>query len=257
MGAWEWALASVLVVSALSFVGAITLAISRERLKGVLLFFVSFAVGALFGDAFIHLIPEAFERMGAITIPWGMQPGMFASVLIIAGVLVFFVLEKFVRWRHCHVPTSEDHPHPVATINLVGDGMHNLIDGMIIGASYLVSLPIGVATTLAVVLHEIPQEMGDFGILLHAGMKARRALLFNFMSALTAVVGAVIALALGTGVEWFAVAILPVTAGGFIYMAGTDLIPELHREVKVARSAGQFAAIVLGVAVMVALLAMG
>jgi zinc and cadmium transporter len=245
MSAWLLALLSVALISAVSLVGIATLAINQERLRGALLVLVSFSVGALFGDAFIHLIPEAFDELG---------PGLPLSAYLIAGILVFFVLEKFVRWRHCHIPTSENHPHPVATMNLVGDGVHNLIDGMVVAGSYLASIPLGIATTVAVVLHEIPQEIGDYGILIHAGVARRKAVLYNFASALAAIGGAALVLALGSRLEGLAAALIPFTAGGFIYIAGTDLIPELQRDTGPARSATQLAAIIVGVTVMAVLL---
>lgn len=239
---WTYALGSAITVSILSFVGLLFLSFGRVKLEKNLLFLVSFAVGALAGDAFIHLIPEAFEKMG--------MP-LYTSLLIIVGMLVFFVVEKFIRWRHCHIPTSEKHLHPVATLNLIGEGVHNLIDGILIGASYIVSIPIGITTTLAVALHEIPQEIGDFGVLIHAGFSVKRALLFNFGAALMAVLGTVIALAVGSHVEVFSLAMLPITAGGFIYIAASDLIPELQKSCdKLAINFSQFVSILLGIGLM-------
>ncbi len=169
---------------------------------------------------FIHLLPESFEKLGI---------NLTTSLYAILGILIFFVLEKFIRWRHCHTATSEDHLHPVVTLNLIGNGVHNLIDGMVIGASFLVSVPLGIATTLAVILHEIPQEMGDFGVLVHGGLPVKKALLFNFFSALSAILGAVISLFVGQYSTTYTLALLPITAGGFLYIAGSDLIPELHQ----------------------------
>lgn len=242
---WLYTLASVLVASAISFIGILTIAVNEKKLEGALLFMVSFAVGALFGDAFIHLIPEAFDELGT---------GVIVPIYIMVGVLMFFALEKFVRWRHCHVPTSQHHPHPVATMNIIGEGAHCLFDGMIIAASYMVSIPIGIATTLAVVLHEIPHKIGDFGVLLHSGMKFRKALTYTFLSALTSVIGGMATLLIGTSVEGFSVALMPITAGGFIYIAGTDLTPELHHEVVAHKSVIQFISIILGLGIMLALL---
>ncbi|MBI5179868.1 MAG: ZIP family metal transporter, partial [Nitrospirae bacterium] len=160
MELWLYTIGSVVLVSAISFVGILSLLFDRERLNKMLLFLVSFAVGGLFGDAFIHLLPESFEKLGA---------KLTTSLFIILGILLFFVLEKFIRWRHCHIPTSEEHPHPLVTMNLIGDSVHNFIDGMLIGASYIVNIPIGITTTIAIILHEIPQEIGDFGVLVHGG----------------------------------------------------------------------------------------
>jgi zinc and cadmium transporter len=140
----------------------------------------------------------------------------------------------------------------MGVMNVVGDGFHNLIDGLVIGGSYLVSVPLGLATTLAVIFHEIPQEIGDFGILLHAGFNKAKALLLNFVSALAAFLGAVVALAIGSRVAGFSEFLIPFTAGGFIYIAGSDLIPELHKEVKPSRSFFQFVALLLGLLLMLA-----
>jgi zinc and cadmium transporter len=247
MNVWIYSLASVSVISAISLVGVTTITLSPETLKRTLLRLVSFAVGALFGDVFIHLLPEAYH---------GGTPKLLVAALVIAGIILFFILEKFIHWRHCHIPTSEEHPHPVVFMNLIGDGLHNLIDGVIVGASYLVSIPIGLATTVAVVLHEIPQEMGDFGILVHGGLSRPRALGLNFLSATIAIAGCLLALIVGPWVKDLTVYVLPITAGGFIYMAGADLIPELHKEVELGESFQQLVSILLGVLVMALLVFM-
>ena len=152
------------------------------------------------------------------------------------------------------MPTTEDHPHPLALMNIVGDATHNFIDGLIIAGSYLVSIPVGIATTLAVIFHEIPQEIGDFGVLLHGGFSKQKALMFNFLSALTAILGAVVALLISSFVENITIFLAPFAAGIFIYIAGTDLIPELHKEVEVKKSFIQLLWFVLGIGVMLALL---
>ena len=242
---WIYSIISVFVISLVSLIGVLTLSLKRDRLAELTLFLVSFAVGGLFGDAFIHLLPESFRELGT---------DLSVSLYVILGILIFFALDKFLRWRHCHIPTSETHMHPLATINLVGDAVHNLIDGMLVAASYMVSLPIGVATTLAVVMHEIPQELGDFGVLIHAGLSVKKALAFNLLSALTAMLGAVLAIAVGSEMEGFSLSLLPLTAGGFLYIAGSDLIPELHHELEASKSLLQFIMIILGVGVMALLI---
>lgn len=247
MQIWIYTLASVTVVSLVSLVGIVMLAIQKEKLKDIVLYLVSFAVGALFGDALIHLIQEAFEQLGS---------HVTTSLLIITGVLLFFILEKFLHWQHCHIPTSKDHIHPVATINLVGDAVHNLLDGLIIGASFLVSIPIGLTTTLAIILHEIPQEIGDFGIFIYKGISVKKALLYNFLSALFSFVGAILSLTIGPYIEGYTAILIPITAGGFLYIAGSDLIPELHHSTttKISHSFLQFLFIILGVGVMALLI---
>lgn len=241
---WLYATASVLLVSLVSLIGIATLLLSEKRLNQAIFVLVGLAVGGLFGDAFIHLLPEAFANSSA-----PLQTSMYA----LAGIFTFFILEKFLRWRHEHHVADGKPIHPVGYMNLVADGVHNLIDGMLIGASYLVSVPVGFATTLAVILHEIPQEIGDFGVLLHAGFSKRRALLFNFLSASLAIVGAMISLVAGANIRGFTGLMLPFTAGGFIYIAGSDLLPELHKELEPFRSAVQLIAMGIGVGLMLLL----
>lgn len=244
MTIWIYTLVSVFIVSLISLVGVFTFAVSAEKLKKVLIYLVSFAAGTLLGDAFIHLIPEAFQ---------GVENTLNLSLSILAGILVFFVMEKFLHWRHCHEVACEEHPHPFSYVLLVGDVLHNFIDGLIIAASYLVSIPVGVATTLAVIFHEIPQEIGDFGSLLYAGFKKTKALLFNFLTALTAVLGAIIVLALNINDGSITKFLVPFAAGGFIYIASSDLIPELHKNTEPKKSFWQLAAFVLGIGLMLLL----
>jgi len=244
MNPWIYSIISVFLVSLLSFTGVLFLAIKEKKLKKILLFLVSFAAGGLLGDAFIHLLPEAIEESGL---------NLEISLAILVGFLVFFALEKFISWRHCHIPTSKDHPHPLAFMNLVGDGLHNFIDGMIIAASFLASTQLGAATALAVIFHEIPQEIGDFGVLLHGGFSKTKALVFNFASALMSVVGAILILVLGARFTGLNQLLIPFTTGGFIYIAGSDLIPELHKETNLPKSTFQLLGILLGIGIMLGL----
>jgi zinc and cadmium transporter len=246
--AWIFSFASVFVISLVSLIGAFTLSLRGEKLKKILLYLVSFAVGALFGDALIHLIPEAFGKI---------KSELLVSLLILGGVLLFFVLEKFIHWRHCHATECEEHWHPVASMNIFGNIAHNTIDGLLIGASFLISTPLGAATAIAILMHEIPQEMGNFGVLVHSGFSIKKALLVNFLTALAAFLGVSIALLVGGWAHNFASYLLPVTAGGFLYIAGSDLIPELKHETKIAASIGQLFAIILGIAIMAGLLLFG
>jgi len=246
MVAWELGLLSVVAVSMISLVGVLTLWLADKKMKNAFLFIVSFAAGGLFGDAFLHLIPEAAGESGL---------GIVSSLLIIVGILSSFAVERFLQWRHCHVPTSEEHPHSFAYMNLFGDAIHNLIDGLIIGGSYVASVPLGIATTLAVMFHEIPQELGDFSVLVYGGFAKRRALAFNLLTALTAIVGAIIAFVVGSAIEGFIPLLIPFAAGNFIYIAGSDLIPELRKdELNPRKAALQFVAISLGVVIMLCLL---
>lgn len=249
MTVWFNTIFSVLIVSLISLIGVITFALNSNNLRKIVLSLVSFSAGSLFGGAFFHLLPEAAEEMGF---------GIKLSVYVLLGIILFFILENFIHWRHCHVPTSKSHPHPVGIMNLIGDGFHNLLDGMVIAAAYMASTSIGLATTVAVVLHEIPQEIGDFGILIHAGYSKAKALIFNFLSAITAILGAVIVLTIGIKSAAFASALLPFTAGGFIYIAGSDLIPELRKQCSpLPKIFIQFIYFILGIATMLALTFLG
>lgn len=246
-------LLSVIVVSLISLVGITLLGLKEKTLHTILLEMVSFSVGALLGEVFIHLLPEIANETGL-----DVQIGL----VVLTGFMFSFVVEKFIHWHHCHDEhcehgKSERGIKPYAVLNLIGDGVHNFIDGVIIAAAYLASVPLGLATTLAVVLHEIPQEIGDFAVLIHGGFSKGKALAVNLLSAITAVIGAVLTLILSGKVENLVPYVLPFAAGTFLYIAATDLIPELHKETRTARSVCQFAAILAGVGVMALLLLVG
>lgn len=241
---WIYTLVSVFLVSALSLLGAITIVINQKSIKRILIFLVSFAAGAMLGDVFLHMLPELAQENAL---------NLMSSFYILLGIVIFFILEKIIHWRHCHLSATKDHTHPLALMNLVGDGVHNLIDGMLIAGSFMMSIPIGFATTIAVILHEIPQEMGDFGVLLHSGMKPKKALFLNFLIALTAVAGALFILILGRNIDVTGV-IIPITIGGFLYIANADLIPELHKETKISQSLIQLFSFAIGVSIMFSLL---
>lgn len=215
-------LSSVVLVSLVSFVGIFTLSIRQDLIKKYIYLFVSLAIGALLGDAFMHLIPEGMES----------SPNEFYfPIALIVGILIFFLIERYMHWHH-HYEDKDLHEteHPVGKMIIISDGLHNFIDGLIIGASYMASTEIGVATTIAVILHEVPQEIGDFGVLIHAGYSRAKALWYNFLSATTSVIGAVIVILAGRTLEDFSTLLIPIAAGGFIYIALSDLIPELKRD---------------------------
>ncbi len=235
----------IFLVSVISLIGIVFVVLSEKWFNKALLMLVGFASGSLLGGAFFHLIPEAIEKVGkasSITVE-----NIFLALAL--GFLIFFVLEKFL-WRHCH--EREKCPvHPFAYLNLVGDGIHNFIDGIIIAASFMVSqdASLGFIVTLAVAAHEIPQEIGDFSILLYGGFSKTKALIYNFLTAVTAMAGGIFA--------FYGSAFLPQTpyllafaAGGFIYIASTDLIPELHRERKALNSFLQFIMLSIGLFLM-------
>ncbi|MBT4870467.1 MAG: ZIP family metal transporter [Candidatus Diapherotrites archaeon] len=232
-----------LIVTALvSLVGAITISIKREKLNNYLDLLVALSVGALFGGAFLHLIPELAHEghLGEV------------AIYILGGIMLFFVLEKFVFWHHCH---KSEHTHLCFSyMNLVGDGFHNFLDGVLLAAAFLVSIPLGVVTGIAIILHELPQEVGDFGVLLAGGFSRKKALVANLLISLTAFIGAGVALLFNTFIEGAIPILVAITAGGFIYIAGTDLIPELHKNPEMKKSILQLIFIIIGIAAMFALL---
>jgi len=252
-----YSMVSVLAVSALSLVGLFTLSFRADTIRRIAFALVALAIGALLGNAFLYMIPEAFVSISNASVP---------AMLILAGILFMLLFERLLWWHHDHHErdtlsihdaegrdvAAEEHARiePIGRIVLFSDAIHNFMDGIAIAAAYTVSFEVGVATTLAITLHEIPQEIGDFGILLHAGYTRAKALLMNFFSALTAVLGVLVVILLGAAAERFVIYIVPFAAGSLIYIAVADLVPELHRRRNERRFLVEFAMIVLGIALM-------
>ncbi len=239
---WIYSLISVFIVSVISFVGIISFFLKAKKLKKIVLYFVAFSAGALLGGVFIHLIPEVVKETGYT---------LSLSYNILGGIVLFFVIEKIIKWRHCHVLNRIQ---GFAIMNLIGDAVHNFTDGLIIGAAYLLNVHTGIVTTLAVILHEIPQEIGDFGVLIHGGFSRTKALIVNFASALTAFLGVISALILSEFVKNISLFLVPISAGGFIYIAGSDLIPELHKKFTLKKSLLELIIFIFGILVMTSLL---
>ena len=245
-----WIIVFCLVGGVLSVLAAaLFLLLPLERRTGLLPHMVSFATGALLGAAFLGVLPHALEGVPAARIP-----GLTFTML--CGILLFFLLEKMVLWRHCHSELCEVHgdrpaePSAAGVLVLVGDGVHNFVDGVVIAAAFLTDRDLGILTALAVTAHEIPQEMGDFAVLLHSGFGRGRALLFNVLSSLTTVVGGILAYyALVTVQAWLPY-ILAVAAASLIYIAVADLIPSLHRRTQVRATLEQLVLIMVGVGVI-------
>lgn len=229
-------LASVTMVSLIAFAGIIFIGSKESFLKRILMALVGFSSGTLLGGAFLHLLPEAYEVNKTNTFYY-----------VILGIVVFFALEKFFYWRHCH---EEECPvHMFVYLNLIGDGIHNFIDGAVIAATFMFSFDLGFATTLAVIFHEIPQEIGDFGVLVYGGLSKKKALTYNFISAITAVLGALATYFLSY-LHGITILLVPFAAGGFIYVAATDLMPELHKKFRASESLVQLIVILLGIVLM-------
>lgn len=223
-------------VSFVSFSGVALLILKAEAAKRLSLYFLSFAAGALLGVTFLDILPEVFEI--------GLKN---AFSFVLSGIVIFFILEKFFLWYHCHGETCEIHRQQSAPLVLLGDAIHNFVDGVIIALAFLVDVNLGVLTTIAVIFHEIPQEIGDFSILLYGGLKQSKALLLNFFVALTVVAGATLTYFLADFLKGASAILLAFVAGHFIYIATADLIPELHKETSFRRSFVQIGLIFGGI----------
>ncbi|MHC5010194.1 MAG: ZIP family metal transporter [Planctomycetota bacterium] len=238
-------LVSVGVVSVVSFVGVSALALGPVKARGLLPLLVALAAGALLGDALMHLLPEAVETAGGFTAAVGGWT--------LAGLLGFFAVESLIHWHHHGEDVAhhaEGHVSSYVWMNLLGDGIHNFIDGALIAGTWMASPEAGMATTLAVALHEIPQEFGDFGVLVHGGLPVRRALLLNVASAGAAFLGAFAVLLTGHALS-FETALVAVAAGGFLYVACADLVPELHKRARGKQLLATAGALALGLALVI------
>lgn len=230
---------ATVVISSGSFVGVLTLALNQKFLSKILLSLVSLSAGTMLAAALLHLLPEAIGELGS-TLP---------LQLTLVSFIGFFILERFLHWRHCH---HKDHlvKHTMGIMNLIADAIHNFLDGVLIAASFAGGMGLGVIATIAIALHEIPQEIGDFGVLLHSGFTRERALLFNVLVSLTAILGGILGYFASHTMTSFAHYLIPVAAGGFIYISATDLIPELKQETSTKRTISMIATFLFGVVIM-------
>lgn len=233
-----WIFLATIVNGLVALVGIFSLSLSERTLKKILLFLVAFSAGTLLAGAFFHLLPESLESMTSMNV---------FSYLIL-GFVLFFLIERFFHWHHCH-ETEKCDVHTFTYLILFGDGLHNFIDGLVIAASFLVNIPFGVTTTLVIIAHEIPQELGDFGALVYGGFSKIKALTFNLASQLTCVLGGMVGYLLSGKTEFIAL-LLPFAAGGFIYISASDLIPELHKEVSLRKSLFSFTFFLIGIGLM-------
>jgi zinc and cadmium transporter len=222
-------------MSLLAWIGLLALALKEKTLRRILLVLVAFSAGSLIGGAFLHLIPEAIAKVGA-------RLDVFLWVL--AGFSIFFLMEQFLQWHHCHRVPSE-HKKPVTYLILLSDALHNFIGGLVIAGSFLVSIKVGVITWLACAAHEIPQEIGDFGILLHGGWRKHKALLANFFSAMTIIPGGLLVYFVSRNLD--TTFLLPFAAGNFIYIAASDLIPEIKAGENLKKGLAHFVAFIAGI----------
>ncbi|MBI2445083.1 ZIP family metal transporter [Candidatus Micrarchaeota archaeon] len=244
----EWIIAATVAVSLVSLVGTLAFSLFPRKVDTLLFVSVSFATGALLSAAFFDVLPESFA---------GLEPSA-ALPVVLAGILTFFVFEKFF-WHHHHEShhPKQGHRHghaekekPLGYLTLLGSLTHNFFDGVAIAAAFLTSVPLGLATTLAIALHEIPHELGDFGLLLYSGFSKWRATLLNLATGLTSVIGGITFFYFAPHVSQLEAYALAFTGGTFIYIAAADLVPELHKEHKLRRSLAQLAFVALGIGII-------
>ncbi len=230
---------ATIIISLISLIGIVTLFMKHKTIANITLCLVAFSTGALIGGAFLHLLPEAIEVSNSLT----------PFIYLIIGISVFFILERYLKWHHCH-KDSGCKVHIFTYMSLIGDGLHNFIDGLIIVSAFSISKEVGIATTIAVAAHELPQEIGDFGVLIHGGFTRTKALFWNFISSLTAIAGAVVGYLLISSFNNITSFLLPFAAGGFLYIAMSDLIPELHKEPRISKSIYNFGLFAVGILFM-------
>jgi len=241
MHSFGWIVVTTVGISLTAWVGVLALFLRDELLDDILLGLVALAAGSLVGGAFLHLLPRAIAESGSED-----TTGLF--LYLIAGFCLFYVLEQFLHWHHHHSTTHEH--RPVSYLVLLSDTVHNFIDGLVIASAFLVGTPLGVVTSLAIALHEIPQEIGDFGVLVYGGFGRRRALVLNFLTQATVILGGIVGYFLGDIVSGASTALLPFAAGNFIYIASSDLIPEIKHEDRAVRSTLYFLVFLTGIALM-------
>ena len=241
---------AVIAVVLVSLIGSVVFWISLSQLKRCMPVLIAVAVGVLLGDAFLHLIPDAMDMAptsGSSVAPW-----------VLIGILSFVFLERYLQWRHDHAPTTiegkNEKIEPFANMNLVGDGAHNFIDGILIASSFIADPTLGLATTIAIILHEIPQEISDIAILIQGGYSQRKAVLLNCLCATACIPGALITVYFSQIMELNLSAMLAFTAGGFIYIATSDLVPLLRSDQCSASIPTQFTSTMVGIISMQAIL---
>jgi zinc and cadmium transporter len=263
----------ILIISLLSLVGVFMISLREKTLDKILFILVAFATGTILTTALFDLIPESLHHLEELNAGGAGIAESVLFVIIIVGFVVFFILERFIYWFHGHAHQKEEQLvcydtltegfdkvvergakiKNFALLNLVGDGLHNFLDGIIIIVAFLSGLGNGVIVTLAVLFHELPQEIGDFGILLYGGFSKRKALLFNFGSALVALLGGLFAFFLSTQIEFFNFFFLAFSGGGFLYIASTELMPELIKEKSLKKSIIQALVFICGIILIMTL----
>jgi zinc and cadmium transporter len=230
--------ASGILMSCIALVGAVAVFIREETLKKALLPMVALSAGSLLGAALFHMIPKTVEQF---------ENSMLGYIWVAVGFAVFFCLEQFLHWHHCHRPTSEHHHAPTYLL-LIADGLHNLVGGLTVGAAFMFDFRLGVTTFLAEAAHELPQEIGDFGVLVHGGWSVKKALIYNFLSSSTFMVGALGAYLASAAID--IAYVVPFAAGNFLYIAAVDLVPEVNKHAKLTTSILHFGCFLAGLTML-------
>jgi zinc and cadmium transporter len=232
-----YTLVSVTLISLISLVGVVMLALKEASLQRLMTALIAFAAGTMLAASFLDLIPEALERVGD------------GHAYVLVGIIIFFLIERAIHWHHC---TREHCVAPVGYLNLIGDAAHNFVDGVIIAAAFLTSFGVGAVASVAIAMHELPQELGDFAVLVHSGFAPRRAIWLNFLTALTAIAGGLGGYLFLSSIEGLVPYVVAVAAGGLIYVAVADLLPELHKERRLGRVAAHTGSLLLGIVLIIA-----
>lgn len=231
-------LAATFCITLCVWVATLFVYVKKEWLNKVVVFLVSLSAGSLLGGAFLHLLPESAETL---------EPSALFGIFLVAFVS-FLIIEKVIHWRHCH--TTDCTIHPFGYMNLVGDSIHNFIDGLVIAGAFMVDIKVGIATSIAVALHEIPQEIGDYGVLIYSGMSHVRALVYNYAVSLTVVLGGIVGYFAFQNSQAILPYLLPIAAGGFVYIAASDLVPEMKKETSTKKSIISISIFVAGILLM-------
>jgi len=236
-----WILGAGGLMSVIALVGSLTLVLKEATLQKILLPLVGLSAGSLLGGAFFHMLPAAVVEM---------QNSLALYIWILIGFVLFFCLEQFLHWHHCHKTVSQ-HKKPLTYLILIADGVHNFIGGLAVAGSFLIDIQVGIMAWLAAAVHEVPQELGDFGVLVHGGWSKRKALLFNFLSALTFLVGGLLAyfISFRSNVSF----LVPFAAGNFIYIAAVDLVPEINKHESIRVNIVHFMSFVSGLVLLAVL----
>lgn len=235
-----YAIISGAIISLVSFAGLVLLFLKKGLQQKLLLSLVGLSAGILTGAAFFHILPEVIGRLDAIRL----------FVYVSFGIITFFVLERFLFWHHCHDEHGDCEVHSFTYMSLVGGGFHVLIDGIVIGTAFSVNTQLGFVTLFVIVSHQFPQELGDFATLVHGGFSKGKAFFYNFLSSLTGIIGAIIGVLFAAKIGSFTNVLLPFAAGGFLYIAMSDLIPQLHNERNISKSIFNILLFVAGLSFM-------